>query len=480
MKNQLLSFSVKASSNAYLYFLICFLLVFLMSLTRAFSPYTSPFDEHTHLSYVQYAFNWIIPAEGYPMNSWAKSAFSCHPHAIYGAMTKVPCGQIGDGRLYPTGGTNTSQTWPPIYFFIVAILMRLPLLFFSDPLISARIVTAFLWSIGAAWLSFQASKLADSKLVGIGAAALLASLPTFFYYNSSVSPHSLNPLIIATFLFISLKIINRLTDLPITTTENQVLKAFSFFFSSKWPYLFLLFGLVVAFTIFQALDVLGFEAVFLVVSIINIGGISKKLKFVFTVCTAILTGITAICFVKIFSFWQWQMHERRVAFPPDVNVSGANSDPADPAYISPIIRIFARIWSFWPQVFDPGFPLGKDVSAVTSFWIFILGGLSVTAVVVWNKSSWLSPYMLSLLVAAPVFSIAYDYFFTTDVPVRYGLAFSIIGVFGLANLNIHKFAKKLIVGFAVMTYITAFVLNPGYIEAKNCNLDSATSTIRCL
>lgn len=465
-------------SNPIIFFVANFIMVFAMGITRALSPFTSPFDEHTHLSYVQYAFNWIIPAEGYQMNDWAKLAFSCHPHAIYGPMTTVPCGEIGPGALYPTGGTNTSQTWPPVYFFLVALFMRLPLLFNNDPLIAARIVTALFWALGSAWLAVLAWKVSGSKVVGISISLLLAALPTFFYYNASVSPHALNPLIVATFLFISLKVISHIKGLN-AEKETNFFKSAIGIYKSKWPILFIVFGILVAFTIFQAIAVVCFMALFICIWIFTFKANRLTAKFAYLLSVSIMTLATLFIFVTVFSFWQWQMHERRIPFPAGVNVAGANSDPADPIYVSGLVRVFARLWSFWPQVFDPGFPVGKDVSAVTGVWIFILSGLSLAAVVIWNKKNWLSPYMLALLIAAPLCSIAYDYFFTTDVPVRYGLSFSIIGLLGLANTKISPLPRKVIFLIAVLTYVSAYMLNPTYIEATSCMLDNNSSLIVC-
>lgn len=466
-------------SKPTIFFIFCFLFAFAKTYQLAVSPYTSPFDEHSHLSYVQYAFNWIIPAEGYPMNSWAKAAFSCHPHAIYGIMTPVPCGTIAEGKNYPTGGTNTSQTWPPLYFFIVAILMRIPLLWVSDPLIAARLVTATLWSLGAAWLGYQVWRQTANKIIGISVVALLVALPTFYYFSSNVSPHSLNPLILALGLFVATKLRNIFTSFSSSGKVQTAKSSLTAILVSPWLYLFMILGLFLSMAVPQSLTVLGLLTIYLCASCFFDSSIGSKIKllssFIFLVAGAISTAF----FVVFFRFWQWQVYARAIPVSSEVNPAGANSDPADPIYTSPIIRIINRFWSFWPEGIRPGFPVGEDVDAVIGLWLVILSGLAVTAVVIWKKSNWLGPLMLSLFIAAPIFSIAYDYFFTTDVPIRYGMIFPLVGVLAISNIEISRVPRMLLTTLIVATYLSAFLLDPTYVQAINCELNNGSHLVVC-
>lgn len=466
-------------SNPFIYFAVCFAIALGISMTRVFSPFTSPFDEHTHLSYVQYAYSWVIPAEGYPMNSWAKAAFSCHPHAIYANLTEIPCGTIADGKFYPTGGTNTSQTWPPIYFFLVAILMRIPMIWISDPLFSARFVTAILWSLGTAWIGLQVWKLTNTKSFGIAVSALLVALPTFYYFTSNVSPHSLNPLLIATALAISTKIVGVVSSFGDIRDTEAPGNAWTYLFRSKWIYLFAILGLILAFAVPQSLTIIGFSVLFTVLWIFNLEKINLKQKLIFSVFVSAAGAVSTFLFTRVFAFWQWQVWARAIPVSTEVDPGLANVDPPKTEYISPIVMFFNRLWSFWPEGLNPGFPQGKDVSAVIGVWGFILAGLSVTAIVIWKKSDWLGPLMLSLLIAAPVFSIAYNLIFTTDVPVRYGIVFPILGILSLANNRLSRPIVVVLLVLSAFTYLTAFVLDPTYVETQGCGLDAATQLITC-
>lgn len=461
------------------FFLFCFIVAFAKTLQLAISPYTSPFDEHTHLSYVQYAFNWIIPAEGFPMNSWAKEAFSCHPHAIYGNMTEVPCGTIAEGRNYPTGGTNTSQTWPPLYFFIVAILMRIPLVWVSDPLIAARFVTATLWSLGAAWLGYQVWRQTSKKILGLSVVALLVALPTFYYFSSNVSPHSLNPLILALGLFVATKIRNIFSTIALHQQAPNIKSSVKTFIISPWIYCFAILGLLLSLAVPQSLTVIGLLTVYLCVTCLFDSTLRLKVKVALTTILLVVGGISLGLFFAFFNFWQWQVYARAIAVSSDVNPAGANSDPADPTYASPIIRIVNRFWSFWPEGLKPGFPAGKDVDAVIALWLVILTGLSVTAIVIWRRSNWLGPIMVSLFVAAPIFSIGYDFMFTTDVPIRYGLIFPLVSVLTISNTEISRVPRIILTTLIAVTYLSAFILDPSYVQATNCGLDNASQLVVC-
>ena len=469
--NQLIFFFAKP----WVFFLTALFLGLALAIPRVFSEYTSPFDEHTHLSYVQYAYNWVIPAEGYEMLSWAKQAFSCHPHSMYGAMTSVPCGTIGVGANYPTGGTNTSQNWPPIYFFIVAIFMRIPALFIPDPLYSARLITAILWTLGTSWIGLQVFQLTKQKTLGILVAVSLVSLPTFYFYTSNVSPHSLNPLMFALAFWICNKFLNSLKQ--IESGNNKFITLVS---KNIWLYVFLILGPIYAFTVPQSLTIIGVCFLYTFINILLSKKTWKRKEKFFAI--SLWTGTTFISvffFTRIASWWSWLINFRKIPFPPGVNPAGANSDPADPAYSSLIVRIVKQWWSYWPNGIVPGWPAGQDVNTIITPWVYILVAFSLAALIFWNRNNWLSHLMLSVFIAAPLFAVAYDIYFSTAVPIRYAMGISIAGVISLGNENMSKPAKYALSAVVASTYLSAFILNNYFIDARTCHLDSISQLILC-
>ena len=392
-------------------------------------------------------------------------------------MTEIPCGEVAPGKYYPTGGTNTSQAWPPIYFLLVAIFMRIPMIWETDPLFAARLVTALFWSIGTSWLGFQIWKLTNSKQLGITFVMLSVALPTFFFYSSSVSPHSLNPLLIAVALFLSQKILAQFSN-PENIQPSNFKKALSKSLRGPWIYLIIPAGILYSLAIPQSLSIIGLTVVYLIVSFWT-SNINRHTKLVFSFAVSAVGAISAFLFIQVYLLWKWQVTARAIPVTAGVDPTGANQDPPDPEYISPLIRITSRWFSFWPDALHPGFPAGHDIDAVLKIWIFILAGLSITAIVIWSKRDWLGPLMLSLFITAPIFSIAYDYIFTTDVPGRYGLVFPLVGLISVANMKITKFPRIAITSLAVLTYFSVFILEPGYIGANMCHLNVSSQLIDC-
>lgn len=451
-----------------------------LTLTRAFSDFTSPFDEHTHLSYVQYAYEWKIPAQGYQMLSWAKDAFSCHPHSIYGAMTSVPCGTVDIGAKYPTGGTNTSQNWPPTYFFIVAVLMRAPDLFVADPLYSARIITAILWTLGAAWIGLQIFQLTKQKVLGAVVAITLVALPTFYFFTSSVSPHSLNPLLFAFAFFLSNKLIAQVKLLPSRERNLSMGRALREAAKIKWLYVFLALGPLFALTIPQSLTIIGVSFLYVAFTVLfSPAKSSWRARLTFLSLLALITALSTFVFTRLVTWWAWLSEFRRIPFPPGVNPGGANTDPTDPTYSSLITRVIQQWWSFWPNGIIPGFPTGQDVTAAVTPWLILLIGFSLAALIFWRRDDWLSPLMLAVFVSSPLFAIAYDFYFSTAVPIRYGIGIAIVGITSLGNSRMSKPAKYGIFLVVALTYVGAFFLDQSFVGVPTCHLDDLTHLIKC-
>lgn len=462
-----------------IFFTASFFIAFTLSIVRAFLPFTSPWDEHTHLSYLQYVFNWQIPAEGYPMNTWAKDAFSCYAHAIFGSLTDVPCGVHADGSEYPTGGTNTSQIWPPVYFVIVALFMRIPMFLGLDPLMSARVITVILWSLGVAWLGLISWRKSGVLSLSFGVVALLVALPSFFFYTSFVSPHSLNPLIAATLIFVADKWV-RSAKLDFNNTlKPSIGNAIRAGFTNKWGYVLIGLSVVIAFALPQALTAIGFAVVYIIATF----AFSKwrktpKWLVSYSAVVGLFALASTIVFYVIFKFWQWQKDFRAIPVTSDVNPSGANVDPAEIVYSSPVEQIIKLWWNFWPNGLVPEAPAGPDGTAFSMPWFILLSALSVAALVFWKKRDWLGPAMLALFVTAPIFAVLYDIMFSTGVPIRYGLIFPIIGVLAFANGSIPRWPKRVLSVLVILTYLAAFGMNYLFVY-RTCALDPVTQLITC-
>lgn len=455
-------------------FTIFFVVAFSLSIFHGLSPYTSQFDEHTHLSYVQYAFQWVIPANGYEMNTWAKAAFSCHPHQLYGAMTPVPCGSVDVGGLYPTGGTNTSQTWPPVYFFITAILMRFTLLFQSDPLYAARFVTAFLWSIGTAFLGIQLLKRSKRLLLTISFVLLLVSLPSFEYFSSYVTPHSMNALLIALGLYISDKLLNWKKS---TSEQNSIFNSQTNF--NYWIVVFCAYAVVSAFTIPQSVGVIATFIVYICIVKISVGdrGLTSKVKILLPIF--IMGSISLFLMSKVVSFWAWQVGARAIAFPPGVSQADVVLDSGDAVYKDVIVQILDRWWAFWPGAIHSGIPAGPYAAGIESLWLLLLPGLSIAAIVFWKKS-FVNNIVLAVFFVAPVISIYFDMALGAGIPGRYGIGIAIIGCFAITNRGISKWPTIIIFTLGVATYVSAYFLDPILIESGTCSIQEATKLLECI
>ncbi len=115
----------------------------------------------------------------------------------------------------------------------------------------------------------------------------------------------------------------------------------------------------------------------------------------------------------------------------------------------------------------------------TTAWTFLLLSLSLAAIIFWRKSDWLSKLMLSLLIAAPIVSVGFDYVFTTNIPVRYGLGAAVIGILAVNNRAISRPMARIVLGLALATYLVAFMFAPLYVAAPSCAL-GADHLIDCI
>ena len=459
--------------------LISFIFALAINVFRATDFFTAVWDEHTHLSYVQYMFSGIIPAEGYPLNSWAKSAFSCHPHALFGVMTSVPCGQVGPAYLYPTGGTSTSQGWPPLYYFLVSVLMR-PFLLFSDPLFAARVATAFIWASGTAIIVFAVFKLRGNAIAAFTVALLLNSIPYFAYFSAFVSPHSMIPLLVGTGLLV---VVGFVRPESLKSENGNVLLDR---IPRTWMYLclFVLFSMIVAFTVPQALSLVLIMAFVMVIigppKAQHLGVASSlRLKIILRLPVVAASLISAVTFLGIYKFWAWQVLARAKQTPWEIDKALANIDTPNPSYPDVLTQIFTRWFAFWPNAYSEGYPVAPAISFVEQTWSFILPAAALAVLMLWKRNSIFSFLILSLFIISPVISVAYDVIFQAGVPVRYGLTFSVVGLLAVANNKINKKVQLVLLAMALLTFVAAWMINPLYVESTSCYFSEANSVVLC-
>jgi hypothetical protein len=446
---------------------LVFLLTFLLSSLHAFFPVTSAWDEHSHLSYVQYAFEWRIPHEGSPLNSWAMEAFSCHLHEFYGYMTQVPCGEIGVPTQYPAGG-NTAAAWPPVYYMLVAVLMRIPLVFISDPLIAARIATAFIWSVGITWLSLQLFRKARRFSLALAFAFVTVSIPAFTQFSSFVSPHALNPLLVAGGLYVSDRFVGslRLSQSPRADSESVLhLRTLVF---NKWFVLFAIFGAISALSIPHSVSVVLIFGLYLVLATWQ--KLFVNIRFTNKVAVTFLElALTTLPFFAATFFWQW-IHKIRTldvpAFPAqNPEISTSDTPLSVPGVFSTIV---GKFWEFWPSSLQAQWPSGDSALFIQNIWVNIILALSLGAVLFWKAKSWLSSLMLSLFLVAPVMAVLFDLAFTFPVPKRYALGIALIGLISLASSRIPDKIGKGLFLLALLTYLSSFVLDPLKVDVTKC------------
>ena len=375
-KEFVLSHSLRSfiSRNAFAFAWIAFFTISLVvSFSRATMPFISQWDELYHLSYLQYVSQGVIPAFGFPMNDWAKTAFSCYPVSLLGISTDVPCGELGAGARYPTGGTNTAAIWPPVYYILAALFMA-PIKFLfgvSDNLFAARFATSIIWAAGTSLLSLFVFKKSRSFLLGLTFALLTTSLSLFGQSASFVSPHSTVPLLLfggvtlAFWLDRNLRVTQQGDFWELGKWRNSVGQFF------LWLAVVFLFGLALSLTVPHAFPLLLIVGIYVFAGAFGkpIGstlGITRRLAITFA-----LLGFSGIGFLIARNFWVWQSSARSTAFPEDVNLAAADVD-APATYPDIFQQIFTLWWDFWPQGLQNPWLQGSAAVFVENFWIFIL------------------------------------------------------------------------------------------------------------
>jgi hypothetical protein len=462
MKQTLQRIVFKLSTSAWVLFAFLFAVAFLLTAFHAFFPVTSAWDEHSHLSYVQYAFNWKIPREGDPLNTWAMAAFSCHPHEFFGAMTVIPCGEYGLPGDYPAS-LNTAAGWPPVYYFVTAVLMRIPLIVISDPLFAARLVTAFLWSLGVAWLGIQIFHKAKKLSLTIAFTMIAVSVSAVTAFASYVSPHALNPLLVAAGLFVSDRLVRSITE-GRDANDRPVLAIIT----NLWSWLFVGYALLCALSIPQSMSVVLIFGLYVIVRLWQVAApeTSRGAKLWFT------TQLGVLAVVPVFGVtYMWQLIQRIRTAPELLETATGQGSPAESAALTfhDIYGTFlARFWEFWPLSLRVEQPSGEFTIFIESFWLNILLGLSLGVILFWKSKHWLSALMLALFVVAPIMSTVFDFIFPFTVPKRYSLGIVIVGLVALGAARVPDRVAKALFGLAVVTYLLSYFLDPLKVDITQC------------
>lgn len=433
-----------------------FLVSLALACAKVFFPDTSPWDEQAHLSHVQYVFQGIIPVDGMAIGSWAKEAYSCH----IGTLTTIPCGEIADARWYPMGGTNSSAFWQPTYFVLAAIFGAPFVWSGVDPLYAIRIATAIVWAAGVAWLGFIASRRTQSFTPGLLIVLALTALPLMGYMSSAVTPHSLNPLLAALGLWTAFKWI----DLPE--------KSFSTARSTWWPLSFVGAMLIGAWSIPQSMTIFGTLAVFI--------ALSRVIKFTSMPSRAIREGVLTLVniiavgagYVLSMNAWAAIQTSRAIAPVAEVDVSKSPGSALDVTYANPLEQAFTRWASFWPNGIRAGWAQDDALTLTTELvWVLAVLGLTVAAFVWLRKPLWALLLTLSVVIVAPLSSIAYDYYFPSDVPVRYGLGIPVLGLVAVLSLKKPRWVTITLLVFAGATYLLGFFVEPMFPFDRGCSMN---------
>ena len=473
--------SLLLHEKLYLAWILFFVVSAVLSISRSDMPFISQWDELYHLSYVQYASQGIAPANGFPLNDWSKEAFSCYPVSLLGMTTDVPCGEIGAGARYPTGGTNTAAIWPPVYYFLTALLMA-PIklmLGVTDNLFAARYATTLIWAAGTALLSTIVLSRSKSLLLSGTFALLATSLSLFGQSASFVSPHSTVPLLLAIGLLLAFRLerqINNFSsegnwgDLRFTQWLKGLL---------SWGLPIFLFGFLLALTVPHAFPILLVMGIYIFVGVVE--KYWAKIPFVsfLTLGIGTLFALSAGGFFLATRIWEWQRNFRGVSFPSDVNTA-ASDVTATSAYPDIFQQLLALWWDFWPMGLSNPWLQGAVAIFIENVWVFLLASLLVVALATLGLSNWLSRIALGVVVAAPIASNLAFSSLQFVIPERYGLAIVLLGLFGLANDRFTRLFRTIIFFGAFATYVISFLYSPLPFAIEICPPGAFNGALGCV
>lgn len=363
---------------------------------RAFSSDISPFDEGYHLSYVQYAHEWTIPRSGDPMGSWSEQMYACHPTYPFGQVTGVPCGVDGPSADYPEGGVNTAAAWPPVYYFLVANLIRPLLVLGIEPVYSGRIGSALVWTAGCVLLSALVLRASAGHLLALCAGVLGAAMPASWVLSSFVTPHSTAMLVGA--LAIAFLVWVYVSDHGVLTVLAASVA----------------FGIGVQLILPQSVVALSAVAV-AAVSLV----VSRSTRWRQLLAMALALPATA---VATYLVWGRVVAARSVG-------EGLGQPGTPPEGWWAALR---DNWAFfWPR----GLAEVQFLSGVESAVAALLMYGSVALMGHWllsTRATVQRALAVGLLVAAPVMSAAFAYLLDFDLPTRYGASAYALALYLLA------------------------------------------------
>lgn len=425
----------------------------IIPLIRSTTNFTSVWDEHAHLSYVQYVHDFKWPASGYPMNAWGREAFACHPHQLYGPMAQAACGENGPGNMYPTGGANTAEGWPPIAYVAIANLSRPIALFVDDPLHAARVGVVALWGLGMLCLAKLARKNGQSDAFIIGWVLAMSSLPGIAYFSSFVSPYSSIPLLAAYAIWSTLWIFQRLNDLKQPWTRADLVPATCA----------LMFPAISVLTVPHSISIV--IAISIALGLYAITNLNRKnpkesaLRMVVASTTAFVLAFGAN---RAYRFYVSYNARRSIPYPVDTN-----PDVAPPTMVHDqdwLGQGIQRAWDFFPNALHSALPVNRSFEFTSTLFIWGVVGVILAAALGLSSSRNAGFLATGVIVASPVSALVFYYSLTFEPPPRYGLPLALFGSAIVLIVPASRRATRIFLTLATILAVFAVVNEPIYIE----------------
>lgn len=435
-----------------------YLFLFLLAISaviptyRATSNYTSAWDEHQHLSYVQYVTEFKWPAPGYPMNTWGRQAFACHPHHLYGPMALSPCGVDGPGYNYPTGGASTAESWPPGAYVIIATLSAPFHLLFADPLFAVRAGVVLTWSLGTALIGIRALRSSRNLVSTTGWVLALSSLPATGYFSSFVSPYCILPLV----CFYSLWLFDQAENFFSQCQPRSKLKL------AVTGLGFLMFPFALMFSIPHSISiVIAVSFAIFFSSLLHF----KGKPFRQSVQRFLVFG-TISFFLVFLARWAHNFYNRvnasrSIPWPVDtVPDAGASPLEHDPNWI---YQIVVRAWNFFPMSLNDPLPNSYLIEFVVSLLTVLIVALIVGSSLGILQHNEL-PLAAGILVSSPIAGLLFYYALNFEPPPRYGIALSIFSIAICAKIRTNKISSVVILILAIALGVLALSSPQIYLE----------------
>ena len=420
---------------------------------RSSTNFTSAWDEHAHLSYVQYTYNFKWPAPGYPMNTWGREAFACHPHQIYGPMAVAACGEFGPGSEYPTGGANTADGWPPLAYTAIANLSRPFFLFTDDALHAVRLGTALLWSFGMLCLFGLAKQRGVRKLQSLSAILAITALPGIGYFSSFVSPYAALPILTAYAIWTYDWLVEKLSQGNLFDPRSLMKTA--------------------AALGFPAVAILAVPHSISVVVAISIGLGLNLLRNIFPLKTlrleprSLLLGISALLFTPAAyatnRFYNSIRAWRSIDYPTDTvpDVTDVVATGHDSNWFA---QARSRTWDFFPNAINSALPVPEFFGfAATLLTLFVIAVVAARALTL-MKSNDHGFFEIGILLASPISALVYYYSLSFEAPPRYGLPLALLGFCLIIVRKLPNRAIVAIVALSATLNVVAVQSDPIYIE----------------